>query len=106
MIMKIFEKKLAQEKPILATNVVFKITGVPEHTFVDRQELSEEIDQHLDSKDGVLLFLGYSKSGKTVFRKKHIEEQGHNLVTYRGNNTSTVPDLYKQICSGTLIPVA
>ena len=99
MIMKIFEKKLAQEKPILATNVVFKITGVPEHTFVDRQELSEEIDQHLDSKDGVLLFLGYSKSGKTVFRKKHIEEQGHNLVTYRGNNTSTVPDLYKQIAT-------
>lgn len=99
MIMKIFEKKLAQEKPILATNVVFKITGVPEHTFVDRQELSEEIDQHLDSKDGVLLFLGYSKSGKTVFRKKHIEEQWHNLVTYRGNNTSTVPDLYKQIAT-------
>lgn len=97
--MKIFEKKLAQEKPTLATNVVFKITGVPEYTFVDRQELSEEIDQHLDSKDGVLLFLGYSKSGKTVFRKKHIEDKGHNLVTYRGNNTSTVPDLYKQIAT-------
>jgi hypothetical protein len=99
MIMKIFEKKMVQEKPILATNVVFKITGVPEYTFVDRQQLSEEIDQHLASKDGVLLFLGYSKSGKTVFRKKHIEEQGHNLVTYRGNNTSTVPDLYKQIAT-------
>ena len=99
MIMSLFNKKPEKEKPILATNIIFKISGVPEYTFVNREKLSEEIEQHLDAKDGVLLFLGYSKSGKTVFRKKHIEERGFNLVTYRGNNASTASDLYKQIAT-------
>ncbi|RZF77959.1 hypothetical protein EXT43_17820 [Pseudoalteromonas sp. CO109Y] len=98
MIMKFFGQK-EEDKPILSTNTVFKISGVPEHTFVEREMLSEEIDEHLESKDGVLLFLGYSKSGKTVFRKKHIEDKGFKLVTYRGNNKSTIPDLYKQIAT-------
>lgn len=75
------------------------ISGVPEYTFVERPILSQEIDDHLDSKDGVLLFLGYSKSGKTVFRKTHIESKDFNLVTYRGNKKSTVPELYEQIAS-------
>ncbi len=97
--MGIFGKKVEEAKPQFNTNTVFKISGVPEYTYVERESLSEEIERHLDSKDGILLFLGYSKSGKTVFRKKHIEEKGFKLVTYRGNNTSTVPDLYKQIAT-------
>lgn len=98
MIMGIFGKG-KEDKPELSTNTVFKISGIPEYTFVEREALSEEIDEHLESKDGVLLFLGYSKSGKTVFRKKHIEDKGFQLVTYRGNNQSTVPDLYRQIAT-------
>lgn len=98
MIKGIFRQK-KDDKPLLSTNTVFKISGVPKHTFVEREMLSEEIDEHLESKDGVLLFLGYSKSGKTVFRKKHIEDKGFKLVTYRGNNKSTVPDLYRQIAT-------
>jgi hypothetical protein len=83
----------------LSTSVVFKISGVPEHTFVERDKISREIDEHLDTKDGVLLFLGYSKSGKTVFRKKHIEGKDLQIVTYRGNNSSTISNLYTQIAS-------
>lgn len=92
-------KKGGDEKPILSTSTVFKTSGVPEYTFVERDALSYEIEDYLESKNGILLFLGYSKSGKTVFRKKHIEGKGFELVTYRGNNSSTVNGLYNQIAS-------
>ena len=88
-----------QEQETLKTTTVFKISGVPPHTYVERGDLSIEIDEHLESKDGILLFLGYSKSGKTVFRKKHVENQNYNIVTYRGNKASTISDLYGQIAT-------
>jgi hypothetical protein len=72
---------------------------VPAHTYVERDDLSLEIDEHLESKDGILLFLGYSKSGKTVFRKKHVEDLKRNTVIYRGNKASTINDLYGQIAT-------
>lgn len=92
-------KKTDEPMESVSTSSVFKISGVPDHTFVERHILSQEIDDHLDSKDGILLFLGYSKSGKTVFRKTHIESKNFNLVTYRGNKKSTVSELYEQIAS-------
>jgi hypothetical protein len=96
-----FKKFTKKDSPIreLSTSAVFKISGVPEFTFVERSRISKEIDDHLDTKDGVLLFLGYSKSGKTVFRKKHIANKDFNLVTYRGNNSSTISGLYTQIAA-------
>jgi len=98
MLSKLFSSK-EETKEILNTKSVFKITGVPIHTYVERNDLSTEIDEHLESKDGILLFLGYSKSGKTVFRKKHVESTHKNIVTYRGNKVSTIPDLYGQIAT-------
>lgn len=97
MIKKFMGKKAIPEE--LSTSVVFKISGVPDHTFVERDRISKEIDEHLESRDGVLLFLGYSKSGKTVFRKKHIEGKEFQIVTYRGNNSSTITNLYTQIAT-------
>jgi hypothetical protein len=92
--------KKNEEKPVsFNTTAVFKISGVPEHTFVERDRISKLIDEHLETKDGVLLFLGYSKSGKTVFRKKHVEGKDLNIVTYRGNNVSTIESLYTQIAT-------
>lgn len=97
MLKKLFGKDSQEPLERLSTSVVFKISGIPEHTFVERNILSEEIDEYLETKDGVLLFLGYSKSGKTVFRKKHIAEKNFQLVTYRGSNNSTIDNLYLQI---------
>jgi hypothetical protein len=97
MISKLMGKEATLDE--LSTSVVFKISGVPEYTFVERDRISQEIDDHLETRDGVLLFLGYSKSGKTVFRKKHIEEKNFQIVTYRGNNSSTISSLYTQIAS-------
>ena len=98
MLNKLFSKT-EEVKETLNTKSVFKITGVPAHTYVERDDLSLEIDEHLESKDGILLFLGYSKSGKTVFRKKHVEDLKRNTVIYRGNKASTINDLYGQIAT-------
>lgn len=73
------------------------INGTPKYTFVERNELSNEIESYFVSKDGVLLFLGYSKSGKTVFRKKHIKDEMFKSVVYRANNKSKISNLYTEI---------
>ena len=91
-----FLKKKTKE--VYTTNSVFKTSGVPEYTFITRDILTEEIDEYLETKDGVLLFLGYSKSGKTVFRKKHIDDnKSFNTITFRGNKDSTIDLLYSYI---------
>ncbi len=94
----LFNKEADEPIDIYATSKVFRTSGVPEHTFISRDILTEEIDECLDTKDGVLLFLGYSKSGKTVFRKKHIDEnENFNTMTFRGNKNSTIDSLYSKI---------
>ncbi|MGY0393065.1 hypothetical protein ACW5R3_10985 [Bizionia sp. KMM 8389] len=85
----------------LKTSEVFKVSGVPNHTFVERITLNNRIEEFFTSKDAALLFLGYSKSGKTVYRKKHLEKNGVNIVTFRCNNESTIDQLYDQIASET-----
>lgn len=88
------------EQPIFKTEDVFRINGVPEHTFVERDNLNKEIDTYLKTKEGILLFLGYSKSGKTVFRQKHIEEQKvFTCIKFCANHKSTIEDLYRHIAS-------
>lgn len=84
---------------ILNTNEVFKISGVPNYTFVERENFNEKIKDFFISRDFVLLFLGYSKSGKTVYRKKHLENPNYKYVTFRCNNSSTINQLYDQIVS-------
>lgn len=100
--MKIFnwlKRKKQIELPLLRTSEVFKVSGVPPHTFVERKSLSAKIEGFFDSKDSVLLFLGYSKSGKTVYRKKHLEKSNFKVITFRCNNESTIKQLYEQIAS-------
>lgn len=76
----------------LSTSEVFKIRGVPKHTFVERLSLNERINDFFVSKDRVLLFLGYSKSGKTVYRKMHLDINGFKIITFRCNSDKTVVD--------------
>ena len=90
----IFGKKQTYE-----TESVFKISGVPEHTYITRSELDQKTARCLKSKDGIPLFLGYSKSGKTVFRKKSLDAKTDNTIVFRCNSQSSVTDLYSQIAS-------
>lgn len=98
-------KKIFNRKPkqidILKTSEVFKVSGVPKHTFVERISLNNRIEEFFTGKDAALLFLGYSKSGKTVYRKKHLEKPGVKFITFRCNNESTINQLYDQIASET-----
>ncbi|WP_394773529.1 hypothetical protein [Flavobacterium sp.] len=87
-------KKNENKITILRTSEVFKISGVPIHTFVERLDFNARINEFFTSKDNVLLFLGYSKSGKTVYRKKHLEKDGFKIITFRCNNESTINQLY------------
>ncbi|MCG8860044.1 hypothetical protein [Tenacibaculum finnmarkense] len=93
----------SKQTGILKTSEVFKVSGVPNHTFVERISLNERIEEFFIGKDAALLFLGYSKSGKTVYRKKHLEKKGMNIVTFRCNNRSTINQLYDQVASETFL---
>ncbi|WP_421764925.1 hypothetical protein [Ekhidna sp.] len=95
---RIFSKK-ENSLPTFKTNEVFKVSGVPKHTFVERRTFNAKIEDYFIGRDSVLLFLGYSKSGKTVYRKKHLEKKDFSLVTFRCNNESTIDQLYNQIAS-------
>lgn len=86
-------------KPSLETETVFRISGIPEHTYVTRTGLTEKIERCLKSRDGIPVFLGYSKSGKTVFRKKSLDTSGFRPVVFRCNNQMSVDDLYNQIAT-------
>jgi len=97
---RLFNRNSKQTKTI-KTSEVFKVSGVPKHTFVERISLNNRIEEFFSGKDAALLFLGYSKSGKTVYRKKHLEKPGVNIVTFRCNNESTISQLYDQIASET-----
>ncbi|MEK6476759.1 hypothetical protein WJR50_04455 [Catalinimonas sp. 4WD22] len=81
------------------TSEVFRTSGVPIHTFVERTQLELQIEDSLDAHDKALFFLGYSKSGKTVYRKKLIEDKKPNKVVFRCNNSSQISELYDFIAS-------
>ena len=81
------------------TSEVFRTSGVPIHTFVERAQLESKIEDSLDAHDKALFFLGYSKSGKTVYRKKLIEDKKQKKVVFRCNNSSQISELYDFIAS-------
>jgi hypothetical protein len=99
-IKKLFTKKRESEDlENLNTSEVFKISGIPKYTFVERVNFNDKIKDFFRSKDRVLLFLGYSKSGKTVYRKKHLDQENFEVITFRCNNEKSISDLYNQIAS-------
>ena len=95
----LFVKKSTTPKEIYTTTEVFKVSGVPPHTFVERKVINEKIEDFFSSKDNVLLFLGYSKSGKTVYRKKYLEKNDFELVVFRCNSDKTIVDLYNTMAA-------
>lgn len=83
---------------------VFKTNGTPEHTFVERHLIKNVLDETSQLKNKAILFLGYSKSGKTVYRKKYFDENGYRSVIYRCSNTSTIDNFYRQLAYDLSIP--
>jgi hypothetical protein len=98
---RIFKKK---ELDIFYTEEVFKTNGVPEYTFVKRDNIENKINSSVRLKNKLLLFLGYSKSGKTVYRKTYFAKHNIKPILYRCNKHSTWVDLYKTICTEANIP--
>lgn len=94
---KIFNPKKKLE--IISTGEVFKTLGVPKYTFIERKVLEQQLGEVLTSRDKALLFLGYSKSGKTVYRQKFLQDNGYKVITFRCNNNSKINDLYDFISS-------
>lgn len=95
-----YHRYFFSKKVIYQTSAVFAISGVPEYTFVERHILSDNIKKYLGYQDGVLLFLGYSKSGKTVFRMKYFENTNFKTVIFRPKvSGSKLQDLYDQMAS-------
>jgi hypothetical protein len=101
LIPKIFSKKTPES---FLTEEVFKTNGVPELTFVKRENIEDKISSSVHLKNKLLLFLGYSKSGKTVYRKQYFKENPTKQILYRCNRNSTWQDLYKTICTEASIP--
>ncbi len=99
--MNIYNWLFGKKKQIetLLTSEVFKTLGIPQYTFIERKVLEEQLNEVLNTKDKALLFLGYSKSGKTVYRQKFLENNGYNVVTFRCNNSSKINDLYDYVAS-------
>lgn len=94
-----FLKNLIFGKPSLNLKEVFKIGGIPKYTFVNRKSISSEILQTVKNKERALLFLGYSKSGKTVYRKNLFPEDQYITLVFRCNKNSQISDLYNLIAS-------
>lgn len=76
---------------------VFFIGGVPKYTFVQRDRIKRQLDSVVESRNRIMLFLGYSKSGKTVYRKKYFGESIYKDIVFRCNSDSTVDSLYRAI---------
>lgn len=90
---------LLKTKESFKTSEVFRTSGLPKYTFVERTQLETKIQDSLDAHDKALFFLGYSKSGKTVYRKKLIEDKKKKTVVFRCNNSSQISELYDFIAS-------
>ncbi len=74
---------------------VFVKSGVPLHTFVDREILKKELESNITLRSNAIFFLGYSKSGKTVFRKKYFDSTNEfEECLFRCSRDSTKEQLY------------
>lgn len=85
------------KKETLKTSKVFKNSGVPEYTFVERNFIKDNLSETVDLRNKAVFFLGYSKSGKTVYRKKFFVDGQTQYIVYRCSKDSTVTDLYVAI---------
>ncbi|PJZ28769.1 hypothetical protein [Leptospira kmetyi] len=92
-----FIKDLINWNKKYKTSEVFKSSGVPELTFVRRKKIESTLDESIAQRNRAILFLGYSKSGKTVYRKKYFEERNIYNVVFRCNGESKVSELYNTI---------
>ena len=92
--MALFQKKIEK----INTSTVFKNSGIPEYTFVDRGFIQRSLKEAVELRSKAIFFLGYSKSGKTVYRKKFFDsEKNHQCITYRRNKNSNIQELYDYI---------
>jgi hypothetical protein len=80
------------------TNEVFKISGIPKYTFIEREEIDNKIDEVLVSRNKVISFIGYSKSGKTVYRDKYFGSD-YTKIVFRCNEGKSIGELYTLIAS-------
>jgi hypothetical protein len=92
-------KKIICRKSTLNLKEVFKTGGIPKYTLIDRLFIRSEILETIKNKERALLFLGYSKSGKTVYRKNLFPENQHKTIIFRCNKNSQISDLYNQMSS-------
>lgn len=89
-LMNLFRKKYSLSE-------VFISNGIPKFTFVQRPEIDKKLSNWISLKNKVCFFLGYSKSGKTVYRKKWLEKTPSQTIIYRCTRESKILDLYNQI---------
>jgi len=97
-------KRRLCRKRLYYTTSVFKTNGIPEFTFVKRDEIEDNLDETVSDRNKLLLFLGYSKSGKTVYRKKYFDSRDFKQIIFRCNRDSTLRQLYSFICSEADLP--
>lgn len=94
----LFKRKTITAIESKKTSEVFLANGLPEYTFVERRAIRRILDEYCGLKNRVILFLGYSKSGKTVYRKKYFEnENDYETCIYRCSCSSTIDQLYSQV---------
>jgi hypothetical protein len=86
-------------KKSFTVDEVFKAGGTPKITYVNREEISDVFDRVIKTRNKAMLILGYSKSGKTVFRKKYNESKKLHEIVFRCLSDSTIENLYNTICT-------
>ena len=91
-------------KNVYYTSEVFKNNGIPQYTLVKRHDIEDKLNEIVQLRNKVVLFLGYSKSGKTVYRKTFFNEKNIHPIVYRSNKDSTCNDFYNYICQEANIP--
>ncbi|ODG98025.1 hypothetical protein A4S05_00995 [Nostoc sp. KVJ20] len=78
-------------------------TSIPKYTYVDRASLDKTF-KYLLSRDQHIVIHGPSKQGKTILRKKNLQEQ--HCLTVQCRSNSTLEQIYLEILRllGTHIP--
>jgi hypothetical protein len=93
------------KKKSVYTSEVFKNNGVPEFTLIKRRNIEEKLNEVVNLRNKVILFLGYSKSGKTVYRKIYFQSKNIQTIVFRCNKNSSCIDFYRYICQEANIPM-
>jgi hypothetical protein len=78
---------------------VFVAPGVPTITYVSRPKLESEIKRHLEHSREMLLFIGPTKSGKTVLMRTIIPETGR-IVVHGGSVEGNAARFWESVAAG------